>query len=101
MKQKLLILVICLASFTLSMQQYMFKNLIGSSEKSNLNKAAQIRNDFQLRQKQLRQLRSREAEYKNMLKSKLEAEHQKNIQAYLQPHSGATSVLKDFYSMRY
>ena len=101
MKQKLLILVIFLASFTLSMQQFMFKNLIGAGGKSNLNKAAKMRNDFQLRQKHLEQLRNREAEYKNMLKSKLEAVHQKIIQAYLQPHSGATSLLKDFYTMRY
>lgn len=101
MKHKLLILIICLASLTLSIQQHMFKNLIGSSERSNLNKTAQIRNDFQLRQKQLEQLRNREAECKNMLKSKLDVEHQKIIQAYLQPYSGATSLLKDFYSMRY
>ena len=66
MKHKLLILIICLASLTLSIQQHMFKNLIGSSQRSNLNKDAQIR----LRQKQLEQLRNREAEYKNMLKSK-------------------------------
>ncbi len=94
----MLIFAIILLLILHSLQQYMFKNPIGIRDKSN---AASMRNHFLVRQQQIEELRNKEMKEAEILNNKLEADRLKIIRDYLQPRSGATSLLKDFYAHRY
>jgi len=99
---KILILAFILITLSYSTQQFMFQNTIGTTERRlNKNTAASRRKEFLLRQKEIEKLRKNQIEFKNKLMAKLEADRQKIILAYLQPHAGKTSILKDFQTSRY